>query len=169
MNNKTTAKTAIDLILRKRAYIAGYSSKDRGPFSSRFKHIEVITNELPHLSTATIVHEEDTLFVIYDWDPKLLSGDTDGSTMGFNQQIRWEHESLTLAVGEALGEYLVELGVGQSMAYSPPKVVYTGHGYGGALALMQSFVTPPAELITFGQPPVGGSQCSDYLQYHCNL
>lgn len=146
----TTAQLAMRVI-RDRKKILALQNPD-------FEHIELITAGGFRKSKATLLHIRDELFVVYDWEPSFVADVGDDSIYGFNKQLIAEHYSLTLAVGTAVGEYMA------SHRINPPKVVYTGHGWGGALAVMQSFVVPPSYLVTFGQPAIGNHRCTEYLE-----
>jgi hypothetical protein len=148
-----TAQTAIWLISSRRKMIL-LAHLD-------FEHIEVINAETGQgRASATLMHLDDELFVVYDWEPLDISAAKDAfGTNGFNSELLDEHYELTLSVGAAISEYM------QSCAPDKrPEIIYTGHGWGGALALMQTFVVPPAKLITFGQPAVGNAETTGYLR-----
>jgi hypothetical protein len=133
--------------------------------STSYMHVERISakEQLGSAdSSVTLIHDksEDILYVIYDWAPESIDDVHDDSFCGFNKQLRTEHESLTLAAGAAIAEYVADYQLRNNVNLN---VVYTGFGWGGALAVMQAFIVPPSYLVTFGQPPVGNHFCSEYL------
>ena len=148
-----TAQRAIGLISLRRKLIL-LAHRD-------LEHIEVINAGSGRgKASATLMHLEDELFVVYDWEPLDIAGLHSGTSIcGFNRDLLEMHQELTLSTGAAVSEYMQSCDPEKR-----PTIVYTGHGWGGALALMQSFVVPPAQLITFGQPAVGNEETTDYLR-----
>lgn len=146
----TTARVAMN-VTRDRQKIVALNHK-------YFTHIENISGTGFKDAKATLFHLGEVLYVVYDYEPFFVADTCDDSHYGFNKQLMKQHLQLTISVGTAVAEYLSDVD-------GPlPKVVYTGHGWGGALAVLQSFVVPPTYLVTFGQPPVGNHHCTEYMR-----
>lgn len=118
-----------------------------------YEHVQLISDRTQTPARACLIRDDDRLYLIWDYQPDEFSLEVDpDADYTINKQLLHEWQLLSPTVAEALMEYMLEVEADDRL---PRKVVYCGHGYGAALAMLQCAVTHPDELYTFGLPPVG--------------
>jgi len=110
-----------------------------------------------------LIEHSGILFVVFRYETTVDTTDRDNS-YDIAGDVLAAHSYLSGAVVEAILErntsaYMADRRVS--------KIVYTGHGWGGVLALLQNTVTPADYTCTFGQPAAGNEDLEVKLKDVC--
>lgn len=102
------------------------------------------------LRVSAHLHDDtNTVFVVFEYVPLTLDS-TPVSDFGIRSDVFYAWQKLSNGLINNLAEFMLHC---QAEA-EVPRVVYTGHGFGGALArLHAAVVAPTGGIITFDEPP----------------
>jgi len=105
---------------------------------------------------AYIVEDKDTIYLTFHSDLELSSFSSKTfSSLNLNKAY-WE---LWRDLSDQVAEEMMQRRLDMSEGITPKKrVVYCGHGIGGALATIAAATHFPDECVTFGSPPIGSSR-----------